>query len=218
MMTIPVQEQYILYYVMILISSIFITWLSIPSSIEVSPGKIQPVAIPKQGDVVFIPIPLLLWGFSSPILPVNNLLTACVIFFAIGIKDKLARMQCDTKCFIAIIASLIVIIPGNIRLHKLQDILGFYQLPYFPSVILSVLIIMFFINAFRLIDGVNSLAATTSIMLNSIVSTILIDVGQYELAAVSMVFVGGVSGFLKSSLARSKYTWLISYPYHSHAK
>jgi len=206
----PVQEQYILYYVIIGISSIFITWLSIPCAIEVSPSKIQHTGIPRrEGVAIFIPIPLLLWGFNSSMLPDNHLLTTCVILFAIRIKKDLPYLY-DIKLFIACIASVILIIPGNIHLHKLQHAFGFYELPYLPSVILSVLIIMFFINTFKLIDGIDSLAATTSIMVSSIVSAVLIDLDQYELAAVSMVFVGGVSDFLKVKLMQPKYTWVFA--------
>ena len=207
----PVQEQYLLYYVIIGISSIFITWLSIPCSIEVSRSKIQHTGITWPGSVaIYTPISLFLWGSSIPMLPVNYQLTASVTLFAIGIRDYLTYIQCDIKFFIAFIASLILIIPGNIRLYKLQDVLGFYELPYFPSVILSVLIIMFLIKAFKLIDGIDSLAATTGIILNSIVSALLINLDQYELAAVSMVSVGAVSGFLKFILAQPKYTWVFA--------
>lgn len=207
----PVQEQYLLYYVIIGISSIFITWLSIPCSIEVSRSKIQHTDITWPGSVtIFTPISLFLWGSSNPMLPVNYQLTASVILLAIGIRDYLTYIRCDIKLFTALIASLILIIPGNIRLYKLQDALGFYELPYFPAVILLVLIIMFLIKAFNLIDGINSLAATTGIMLNSIVSAVLIDLDQYELAAVSLVSVGVVSSFLKFILAQPKYTWVFA--------
>ncbi|SMC79513.1 Glycosyl transferase family 4 [Pedobacter nyackensis] len=209
-MTTPVQEQYLLYYAIIGISSIFITWLSIPCSIEVSQIKIQPISIPRrEGVAIFIPTPLLLWSFNSPMLLDNYLLTACVILFAIGVNDDLPCIY-DIKLFITCIASLILITPGNIRLYKLQDAFGFYELPFLPSVTLSVLIIMFLINAFNRIDRINSLAATTGIMVSSSFSALFIHLHQYELAAVSIVLVGAISDFIKSKLAQPEYAWVFA--------
>ena len=51
---------------------------------------------------------------------------------------------------------------------------GIHDLPYWPSVALSVLTIILIINAFNLIDGIDGLAATTGIVANGCFATMFI--------------------------------------------
>lgn len=211
-------DHHTLYYLLIVITSVFITLLTIPSIIHVAKTrhlyddlghlrKIHNPGIPRLGGVaifVSFTITLLLWGVSNPTLPLNYLLTACVMLFAIGIKDDLAGVGHLTKFFIEFIAGLILVIPGNIRLNNLHGLLGIYELSYFPSIALSVLIIMFVINAFNLIDGIDGLAAATGIIVNSVFSALFIFIHQYEAAAVSLSLVGAITGFLRFNITPAK--------------
>jgi UDP-GlcNAc:undecaprenyl-phosphate GlcNAc-1-phosphate transferase len=212
------QDHYALYFMFILVTSVFITLLVIPSIIHVARDrhlyddlghlrKIHNPGIPRLGGVaifVSFTITLLLSGNTSPELPINYLLTACIMLFAIGIKDDLAGVGHHTKFVIELIAGLILVIPGNIRLNNLHNLFGIYELSYFPSVVLSVLIIIFVINAFNLIDGIDGLAATTGIIVNSVFTLLFINLHHYELAAVSLALIGAILGFLKFNLTPAK--------------
>lgn len=209
-------DHHPLYYLLIVITSVFITLLTIPSIIHVAKRrhlyddlghlrKIHNPGIPRLGGVaifVSFTITLLLWG--NPTLPLNYLLTACIMLFAIGIKDDLAGVGHRTKFFIEFIAGLILVIPGNIRLSNLHGLLGVYELSYLPSIVLSVLTIMFVINAFNLIDGIDGLAAATGIIVNSVFSALFIFIHQYEAAAVSLSLVGAITGFLRFNITPAR--------------
>lgn len=211
-------DHHLLYYLLIVITSVFITLLTIPSIIHVAKirhlyddlgylRKIHNPGIPRLGGVaifVSFTITLLLWGVSNPTLPLNYLLTACIMLFAIGIKDDLAGVGHRTKFFIEFIAGLILVIPGNIRLRNLHGFLSIYELSYLPSVALSILFIMFVINAFNLIDGIDGLAAATGIIVNGAFSALFIYIHQYELAAVSLSLAGAILGFLRFNITPAK--------------
>lgn len=211
-------DHYPLYYLLIVITSIFITLIAIPSILQVAKirhlyddlgysRKIHNPGIPRLGGVgIFISftITLSFWGVGNPMLPLNYLLTACIMLFAIGIKDDLTGVGHQTKFLIQFIAGLILVVPGNIRLNNLHGILGMNELPYLSSIALSILIIIFLTNAFNLIDGVDGLAAATGIMVNSVFSGLFIYIHQYELAAVSLSLVGAISGFIRFNISPAR--------------
>lgn len=207
-----------IHFILILLGSLLISALSVPSIIHVARerklfdelGHLQKFhgpGISRLGGVaifVSFTISLLLWGNGSSQLPLNYLLTACIMLFAIGIKDDLAGVNHRTKFVIEFVAGMILAVPGHIRILNLQGLLGIYELSYFSSVVLSVLIIMFIINAFNLIDGIDGLAATTGIIVNSVFSVLFIHMQQYELATISLSLTGAILGFIGFNLSPAR--------------
>ncbi|MBB5438885.1 UDP-N-acetylmuramyl pentapeptide phosphotransferase/UDP-N-acetylglucosamine-1-phosphate transferase [Pedobacter sp. AK017] len=217
-MTSYLQEHQPIYYILVVLSSISITLLSIPSIIFIARErrlyddlghlrKLHKADVPRLGGVaifVSFTITLLFWNITGPALPLNYLLTACIMLFAIGIKDDLAGVNPRTKFIIQFIAGLTLSVAGNIRLSNLYGLFGIYELSYFPSMLLSILIIIFIINAFNLIDGIDGLAATTGIIVNSVFSALLISMHQYQLAAISLSLAGAILGFIKFNISPAK--------------
>lgn len=211
-------EQYLLYYTMILSGSFLLSFLIIPSIIHIAQTrhlyddlsharKMHDPAISRLGGVaIFISfsITLLLLGIDHLNLPVNYLLTACILIFAIGIKDDLTGVGPRTKFTIEFLAAFILVVPGNIRLNNLYGLFSFHEISYCSSVALSILILMFMINAFNLIDGIDGLAATTGILTNGTFMVLFIQHQQYELAAVSLAMAGAMLGFLQFNITPAK--------------
>jgi UDP-GlcNAc:undecaprenyl-phosphate GlcNAc-1-phosphate transferase len=207
-----------LYYTLILLLSLLITWQAIPSILHVARTrhlyddlghfrKQHDHGIPRLGGVaIFVSfiITLLLFCVTGQQLPVNYLLTACVILFAMGLKDDLSGVNPSTKFFIQFVVSAVLVIPGDIRLTSMYGVLGVYALPYVASVIFTILTVMLLINAFNLIDGIDGLAATTGVITNSAFATLFIYTHQYELASVCLAMVGALLGFLRYNLTPAK--------------
>src|SRR5579864_2171998 len=174
-MTELLNSYHIAYYVIVVVSSILITLLSVPSILHVSRArhlyddlghfrKQHDHGIPRLGGVaifVSFTITSLLFSMTGTALPINYLLTACIILFAMGLKDDLSGVNSRTKFFIQFIAALILVIMGDIRLTSMYGVFGIGSLPYWPSVTLTVLTIILIVNAFNLIDGIDSLAGAT---------------------------------------------------------
>jgi UDP-GlcNAc:undecaprenyl-phosphate GlcNAc-1-phosphate transferase len=206
------------YYIFIVIFSILITSFAIPSILHVARfrhlyddlghfRKSHDHGIPRLGGVaIFVgfTITSLLFCMIDKSLPINYLLTACIILFAMGLKDDLAGVNSNTKFLIQFIVCAILVVLGNIRLTNAYGVFGIYELSYLVSVGLSILIILLIVNAFNLIDGIDGLAATTGIVANGAFAGMFIYIHQYELAAVSLAMVGAIMGFLRFNLTPAK--------------
>lgn len=207
-----------MYQLFILTFAFFIATLIIPSIIHVAKTrhlydepkhllKAHKQPTPALGGIaifVSFTITMLLWGFSNPLLPINYLLAACIILFALGLKDDLTGVGYYTKFFVELIVALLLTIPGHIRLSSLQGLFNIYELPYCSSVMISVLILIFIINAFNLIDGIDGLAAAIGILVQLIFAALFIYMRQFELATVCLSLAGALIGFLKFNLTPAR--------------
>jgi UDP-GlcNAc:undecaprenyl-phosphate GlcNAc-1-phosphate transferase len=212
------QNHQLLYYALILISSMLITLMVIPSILHVARTrhlyddlghfrKQHDHGIPRLGGVaIFVSfiINLLLFCVTGKQLPLNYLLLSCVILFAMGVKDDLSGVNPSTKFFIQFIVAAILVIPGDIRLTSMYGVLGIHDMLFLPSASFSILTIILLINAFNLIDGIDGLAGTTGVVVNSALATLFIYIHQYELASVCLAMVGALIGFLRYNLTPAK--------------
>jgi UDP-GlcNAc:undecaprenyl-phosphate GlcNAc-1-phosphate transferase len=208
----------VIYYVFIVIFSIFITAFAIPSILHVARfrhlyddlghfRKTHDHGIPRLGGVaIFVgfTITSLLFCMTDKSLPINYLITACIILFAMGLKDDLSGVNSSTKFLIQFIVCAIMVVLGNIRLTSMYGVFGIYDLSYFLSVGLSILMILMIVNAFNLIDGIDGLAASTGILANGTFAALFIYIHQYELAAVSLAMAGAIIGFLRFNITPAK--------------
>jgi len=211
-------SYHLVYYIIIVAFSVSITLLAIPSILHVARArhlyddlghfrKQHDHGIPRLGGVaifVSFTITSLLFSMTDKSLPINYLLTACIILFAMGLKDDLSGVNSRTKFVIQFIVASILTLFGNIRLSSMYGVFGIYNLPYWPSVALSVLTIILIVSAFNLIDGIDGLAATTGIVVNGCFAALFMYMHQYQLAAVSLAMVGAIFGFLKFNLTPAK--------------
>jgi len=205
-------------YPCIIAFSILLTFLAIPSILHVarerhlyddlgSFRKHHDHGIPRLGGIgifVSFTITALLFGFADKSLPTNYLLAACIILFAMGLKDDLTGVNSSTKFLLQFIVGAILVILGDIRITSFYGIFGVYDLSYPLSATISILLIMLIVNAFNLIDGIDGLASTTGIIVNCTFGGLFIYMHQYELAAVSLAMVGAMAGFLKFNLSPAK--------------
>ncbi len=206
------------YYVFIVTISFLITYFAIPSILHVARfrhlyddlghfRKTHDHGIPRLGGVgmfVSFTITSLLFCMIDRSLPMNYMLAACIILFAMGLKDDLAGVNSSTKFVIQFIVCFILVVLGNIRLTGMYGVFGIQELPYFLSVGLSILIILMIVNAFNLIDGVDGLAGITGVIANVAFAALFIYVHQFELAAVSLAMAGAIMGFLKYNFSPAK--------------
>lgn len=207
-----------IYYIFIVALSLVITSFAIPSILHVARfrhlyddlghfRKEHDHGIPRLGGVaIFVgfTITSLLFCMTDKSLPINYLLTACIMLFAMGIKDDLSGVNSNTKFIIQFVVCAILVMLGNIRLTGMYGVFGIYEMPYMVSVALSILIILLIVNAFNLVDGIDGLAATTGIIANGAFAILFIYVKQYELAAVSFAMAGSILGFLRFNLTPAK--------------
>lgn len=198
--------------------SFVITSLAVPSILHVARfrhlyddlghfRKEHDHGIPRLGGVaifVSFTITALLFSMTDKSLPINFTLAACILLFAMGLKDDLAGVNPRTKFIIQFLVGAILVIPGNIRLTSMYGVFGIEQISYTLSIFLSIAVIMLVMNAFNLIDGIDGLAAVTGIIVNGVFAALFIFIHQYQLAAVALAMVGAVMGFLRFNITPAK--------------
>lgn len=208
----------LLYYTLILLSSMLISLVAMPSILHVARTrhlyddlghfrKQHDHGIPRLGGLAIFTsfiITLLLFCITGQQLPLNCMLAACTVLFAMGLKDDLSGVNPGTKFLVQIVVGAILVIPGDIRLTSLYGVMGIYQINYVASVCFSILTIILLINAFNLIDGIDGLAATTGIITNSAFAALFIYIHQFELAGICLSMVGALLGFLRYNLTPAK--------------
>lgn len=212
------QDHQYLSYALLISSSILISLATIPSIIHVAGlhnlydnltehRKKHRHQTPRLGGIaifVSFTITLLLFGNTDESLPVNYLLAACILMFAMGIKDDLCGVNPGTKIGLQFLAALILVVPGEIRISSLYGLFDIYELSPMVSIAISILFIIFITNAFNLIDGIDALAATTGIIVNGTFAILFIHMQQMELAAIAITITGAILGFMKFNLSPAK--------------
>lgn len=206
------------YYFIILLCSVGITMFAIPSILYVARRrhlyddlghfrKEHDQGIPRLGGVamfVSFTITVLMFSVATKELPINCVITACIILLAVGLKDDLHGVNPTNKFLMQFIIAIVLVICGNIRLTNLYGFLGIGELPYMFSVLFTIFSIILVINAFNLIDGIDGLAATLGIMANGVFAAFFTYLHQYQLAAVALAMVGAIFGFLKYNITPAK--------------
>jgi UDP-GlcNAc:undecaprenyl-phosphate GlcNAc-1-phosphate transferase len=164
--------------------------------------------IPRLGGVaVFISLlltSLFLIAKEATNLPMYELYAAGIIMFMAGLKDDLLGMRCRSKFAVQAIVSLIVTVPGNIRITNLYGIFSIHQLSYLESVIFSAFIIMFIINSFNLIDGIDGLAGTLGVIACGAFAYYFMLAGEVSLAKLALSAAAALIAFLGYNYSPSK--------------
>ena len=176
--------------------------------------KIGAIDVPKDGRRMHKhPIPRLgglaiIFGFMVAICCVGQMTRArCAILVGagiiavMGVVDDCKNLDAKLKFVIQIIAALIVIIGGNIRITVFTNPNIFSDNPYLVlpvwlSGFVTVIWIVFITNAVNFIDGLDGLAAGVSAIMSVSLVFIAVRVGEYSVAIVGLALMGACFGFL----------------------
>lgn len=205
-------------YLLVVVSSFLVSSFTFPSIIFVSKQrhlfddqhmhrKDHSKQISRLGGIgifcSFMIITLLLIPQHSSI-PLNYLHTACIILFAMGVKDDIVSVNPSTKIICQFCASALLVIPGEVRLKGFYGIFNVYELPVYGQIILSIIVIMLLINAFNLIDGINTLAAGMGIMATGTYGIMFAIMSEPELSAISFALAGALGGFMYYNISPAR--------------
>lgn len=199
------------------ITSFLLAYLAIPSIIHVSVKKalfIEPDhrtshvdQIPSLGGVAIftgVLFSIIMWTPFKYFGDLQYILCSFIILFMIGVKDDIDPVSPGIKFLAQLIAAFILVFKAQIRITTLYSIFGVGELPYWLSIFISVLLIIFLINAFNLIDGINGLAGMISIISSATFGYWFYIVGRMELTVVAFALIGALIPFLKFNFTPAK--------------
>ena len=198
--------------------ALLIAWVSIPVIIKVAQQKhlydepdesrkSHTSKIPTLGGIAIFAgtvISATFFAHQSKNLDLGAFLSAMTILFFTGIKDDIIPLSPYKKFLAQLLATLIIVLWGDVRLSSLYGFFFLHEAPEWFLIIATIFTIVVIINAFNLIDGINGLAG-------GIACIVLLTFGfwfylhkEESLAIWAIATCGAVIGFLRYNLLKGK--------------
>lgn len=166
-----------------------------------SPGgrKIHSGYIPSMGGIAFVIatfIAVLSWLDAHYIMEIRFLLAAFGLMFFVGLRDDMVNMSAIQKLAGQFIAAYLVVVMADIRFTSLYGFMGIYDLPLWISYGLSFFTILALTNSFNLIDGLDGLAGSISLVTFLFLGWWFFEAEMMSYAFFALILVGAVLSFL----------------------
>ena len=188
--------------------SFLLVFISIPTILRVArnknlfdePGKrrVHKTKVPNLGGLgIFFGILMTYTLYSElfDIKAVPFLVPALLVIFSIGIKDDIMVTAPMMKLLGQILAAFIIVGLGDLRITDFHGFWG-WQPNYLVSIGVSLLLVIFIVNGFNLIDGVDGLAAVSGIISSVGFSIWFFINGEIHVTVLGAILVGSLLAFL----------------------
>lgn len=166
-----------------------------------SPGgrKIHNGFIPSMGGIAFVLatfVAVLAWLDSQLIMEIRFLLAAFGLMFFVGLRDDMVNMSAFQKLAGQFIAAYLVVVMSDIRLTGLYGFFGVYEIPIWVSYVISIFTILVLTNSFNLIDGLDGLAGSISLVTFLFLGWWFLEADLTSYSVFSFILVGSILSFL----------------------
>ncbi|MBC8440372.1 MAG: undecaprenyl/decaprenyl-phosphate alpha-N-acetylglucosaminyl 1-phosphate transferase [Deltaproteobacteria bacterium] len=193
----------------IFILSLFLTIALVPVLKSVA-FRIHLVDVPDQRKVHVLPMPrsggiAMALGAIVPVLlwvPMDGVVRAvhigCTLIVVFGVVDDVRNLRYVQKFLVQIAGALVVIFYGGIRIEYLGNLVpAGFVLPFFVSVVLTLVFIVGVTNAINLSDGLDGLAGGISMLSFVTIGFFAYQCENMTIAMMSIAVVGAILGFLR---------------------
>ena len=166
-----------------------------------SPGgrKIHNGFIPSMGGIAFVLatfVSVLAWLDSQLIMEIRFLLAAFGLMFFVGLRDDMVNMSAFQKLAGQFISAYLVVVMADIRLTGLYGFFGVYDIPLWVSYGISFFTILVLTNSFNLIDGLDGLAGSISLVTFLFLGWWFLEADLLSYSVFSFILVGAILSFL----------------------
>ena len=117
--------------------------------------------------------------------------------FALGVYDDKKPLNASKKFFFQFIVAALLVFGGQVHFAQYMSS---YGLNYIIAQIICLVTVVFIINAFNLVDGINGLAAMLGIVAIGFLSLWLYSAGRFDLFILSLSFIAALFVFLRYNL------------------
>lgn len=192
------------------ILSFIVTFYAIPVIIQVAkqkklydlPGerKIHTTPIPSLGGLgIFIGFMmgmLLVMENNNPNPAFPYYIAAFMVVFFFGIKDDILVLTPMKKFMGQLMVAAILVFKGGLVISNMHGFLGIGALNTTTSYFLSLFTIVVVMNAYNLIDGVDCLAGSISVITSSVLGLYFYLTGDTFFSVMGFTFAASLIGFL----------------------
>ena len=160
--------------------------------------KVTKKVVPTLGGMAiflgFI-ISVVLSSFKMEFLELRYIVVALVIMLFVGLKDDILYISPKSKLMGQVFVAFILVVFADLRFTSLHGLLGFEQIPYFVSVILSMFAITVLTNSLNLIDGIDGLCSGVGFTAASVFSLLFYINNDLEFTLIGMALAGALFSF-----------------------
>lgn len=140
-------------------------------------------------------------GLFSYFLHFISLIT---FMFAIGVLDDITELKARFKFWLQIVICTVMVVTAESEPLSLHGFGGIYEISITATYILSICIVLFFVNAFNFIDGIDTMAASFAIYAFVVLGGIFLLNSLWLDFMISLVFLGAFSGFYVFNFSPAK--------------
>ncbi len=140
---------------------------------------------------------LAFWAPFRTFATLQYVLVAFFIIFLIGVRDDILPLAPRKKLYGQIAAALVLIFGAGVLITSLYGVFGVWGLPHWVAVLISLFTYIVVINSVNLIDGINGLAGSLTVLLAGLFGTWFWMLGDIGYAVLSFSLLGATLGFLK---------------------
>ena len=130
-----------------------------------------------------------------------NIIAALVVIFFMGLKDDLMVLSAKGKITLQSIAIFFIIVNSEFYITNIHGFLNIGEVPLWISYVFSFGFLLYFTNAFNLIDGIDGLASMLGILISSVYAYFFIRTELYFYAFLGIIVVGFLIAFLRYNLS-----------------
>ncbi len=162
--------------------------------------------IPTAGGVAIIigiVFSILIWSPKANETNLLSILTAFSSIFLLGLVDDLRGTKPSTKLLIQMFVAFSLVAVG-FRIEQLHVTFGIQELPFWVSSLGTVVFIVFTINAYNLIDGINGLMGSLVIQVAILLGLWFFQIEDQLFAIIAFSIAGSVLAFLWFNFSPAK--------------
>lgn len=198
--------------ILALVSSYFVTHLTIPVVVRIARGKQLMNGTdsrspnfgktPKLGGIGIFMALAIVFVLISHLMPDRQsqaylIFPSLAILFFIGLKDDILIIAPYKKLTAQILAGSLFIVFTDIRVGSMFGIFDIYQLPYMVSFIFTLFVIIAVIYAYSLIDGIDGLASSLGIIVCITFGIYFYLAGLIWVTVLCITLIGTLSSFIQ---------------------
>lgn len=129
---------------------------------------------------------------------------AFMVIFFFGIKDDILILSPIKKVIGQFIVACILMFKAGIVIQSMHGFLGIHTLNYTGGIFLTIFTIVVIMNAYNLIDGVNGLAGTVSVITTSTFGLFFLIQGDIFFSLLGFTFAAAMLAFLTYNYSPAK--------------
>jgi UDP-N-acetylmuramyl pentapeptide phosphotransferase/UDP-N-acetylglucosamine-1-phosphate transferase len=167
--------------------------------------------VPSFGGITFFIVLILALNISEQFFVTSRavfLVPSSLFIFFMGLKDDLTGISPWNKIIVQLIATTILFLSPDFQITNLHGFLGIHEIAPWICIPLAFLVVVFYINAYNLIDGIDGLASGLGALFFTFFSVVYFTLNDFMMMAVCLAMVGSFVAFLRFNISKDKRIFL----------